>query len=331
MSLRERRRVLKSASLLPLLAVMRPANDFASDPSAEESPSASALTHALPEDQLFFKISLAEWSFNQDLFSGKMKNIDLPQRAVKEFNIHAVEYVNQFFMDKAKDKMYLKALKQRSNDLGVTNIRIMCDLEGDMGETNKKKRKQAVENHFKWVEAAQILGCKDIRVNVRGNDQPEAIAKAAVQSLSELTEFSRDYNVDVLVENHGGLSSNAAWIVNVIKEVNNPHCGLLPDWGNFCLEYATDKAGNKTCVKHYDRYKGVKEMMPYAKGISAKSFAFDDQGNETTIDFKKMVDITRDAGFTGYIGIEFEGNRPEIAPEEGVARTLALLKKWRKV
>lgn len=281
--------------------------------------------------ELFFKISLAEWSFNKELFAGKMKNMDFARRAKKEFSINAVEYVNQFFLDKAKDKVYLKELKQRSDDLGVTNIRLMCDLEGDMGETDEKKRKQVLENHYKWVEAANFLGCSDIRVNVRGNDAPEAVAQAAVQSLGELTEFGHDYHIDIVVENHGGLSSNGQWLVNVIKAVNNPHCGLLPDWGNFCLEYEIDQLGNKNCTKQYDHYKGVKEMMPFAKGISAKSFFFDAKGNETTIDYKKMLNITRESNFSGYIGIEFEGNRPDISPDEGISKTLALLEKWGKI
>lgn len=274
---------------------------------------------------LFFKISLAEWSFNRQLFEGKMTNMQFPARAKKEFGIDAVEYVNQFFMDKAKDKSYLKELKQRCDDLNIANIRIMCDEEGDMGEIEEKKRKQNVENHYKWVEAAQMLDCSDIRVNVRDEDNPQqTVSEAAVKSLSELTNFAKDYKIEVVVENHGGYSSDGKWITSVMKEVNDPHCGLLPDWGNFCLKYGEDDAGSRICLKQYDRYKGVKEMMPFAKGVSAKSFAFDAEGNESTIDYERMLKITRDAGFTGYIGIEFERGQEE----EGVRQTLALLEKW---
>lgn len=326
-----RRRFLRQMGLLPLMAALKPIAAFSSVAAKDDRTHlTSNLKNVLmnKDSKLFFKISLAEWSFNKELFAGKMTNMGFPVRAKKEFNIGAVEYVNQFFMDKAKDKNYLKELKQRCDDLGVINVRIMCDGEGDLGETEERKRKQAVENHHKWVEAAQMLDCSDIRVNVRGNDTPEAVRKAAVQSLGTLTDFAKDYEIDIVVENHGGYSSNGEWIAGVMKEVNDPNCGLLPDWGNFCLKYGENASGERICLQKYDRYKGVKEMMPFAKGVSAKSFFFDTEGNETTIDFKRMLDITRQAGFTGYVGIEFEGNRPGITPEEGVRKTMALLKKY---
>lgn len=326
-----RRRFLQQMSLLPVIAALSPSKAFSSvSILSDHTTSTSNLKEDIrnKDSKLFFEISLAEWSFNKELFAGKMKNMDFPFRAKKEFGIGAVEYVNQFFMDKATDKAYLKELKQRCDDLGVASVRIMCDEEGDLGETDEKKRNQAVENHYKWVEAAQMLGCSDIRVNVRGKDDPGAVRQAAVQSLGTLTDFAKKYGIDVVVENHGGYSSDGEWIAGVMKQVNDPHCGLLPDWGNFCLKYGQDSSGESICLQQYDRYKGVEEMMPFAKGVSAKSYAFDKEGNETTIDFKKMLDITRKAGFTGYVGIEFEGNRPGITPEEGVRKTLALLKKW---
>lgn len=319
MASNNRRRFIRQLSVLPLMAGLRPFRDVL--------PATGGHAGAAAGRKPFFRISLAEWSFNQELFAGKMTNMEFPERSIKEFGIDTVEYVNQFFMDKARDKKYLAELKKRCDDLGVRSLRIMCDGEGDMGETNEAKRKQAVENHYKWVEAAQFLGCSDIRVNARGNDTPEAVADAAVRSLSELTAFGTDHGVEVIVENHGGYSSDGRWIAAVMKRVNNPHCGLLPDWGNFCLREGKGPDGKETCLQEYDRYKGTEEMMPFAKGVSAKSYAFDAEGNETTIDFGRMLDITRRAGFKGYMGIEFEGGGPTITEEEGVRKTLALLKK----
>lgn len=326
--------------MLPLLAGMGPLFTALEGchPGAGSSQAAAAAadssTAALQDGPLFFRISLAEWSFNRELFGGKMTNLDFPLRSKKEFGIEAVEYVNQFFMDKARDRNYLKELKQRCDDNGVTSVRIMCDEEGNLGDNNEARRKKAVENHYKWVEAAQFLGCTDIRVNARGEGTPEEVAAAAVKSLRTLSDFAKDYNIGVIVENHGEYSSNGKWIAGVMKEVDHPNCGLLPDWGNFCLKEGkptanTPEAWAKVgCLEEYDRYQGVKEMMPYAKGVSAKSYAFNEAGEETTIDFKKMLQITRDAGFHGYVGIEFEGPQNGISEEEGIRRTYALLQKY---
>ncbi|RAJ83481.1 sugar phosphate isomerase/epimerase [Chitinophaga dinghuensis] len=278
---------------------------------------------------LFFKISLAEWSFHKALFAGKMNHLDFPLRAKNEFDIHAVEYVNQFFKDKAKDKTYLGEMKKRCDDNGVKSVLIMCDGEGEMGDADLKKRLQAVENHYKWVEAAQFLGCHAIRVNAAGAGNPEDVAKAAAESLAKLAAFGKDHNINVIVENHGGNSSNGKWLSGVMKTVNMPNCGTLPDFGNFCLERSkpesnTPEAWAKTkCLQDYDRYTGIQELMPFAKGVSAKSYDFNDKGDETTMDFARIMKIVKDAGYTGHVGIEYEGNN--LSEEDGVRKTKELL------
>jgi len=280
---------------------------------------------------LFFKISLAEWSFHRALFAGKMTNLDFPAKARNEFGIEAVEYVNQFFKDKAKDQAYLADLKQRCDDNGVQSVLIMCDGEGEMGDQDAKKRMQAVENHYKWVEAAAFLGCHAIRVNAAGEGKPEDVAKAVVESLSKLSEFARPHNISVIVENHGGISSNGEWLANVMKTVNMGNCGTLPDFGNFCLnrtkpESNTPEAWAKTkCLEEYDRYKGVQELMPFAKGVSAKTYDFDANGNCVETDYSRMLQIVKDAGYTGHIGIEYEGH--QLSEEEGIRKTKELLMK----
>jgi sugar phosphate isomerase/epimerase len=268
----------------------------------------------------FFKISLAEWSLHKMLFDKKLDNLDFPAKAKNDFGIDAVEYVNQFFKDKAKDNTYLTELKKRADDLAVTNVLIMIDGEGNLGDTNAKERLKAVENHYKWVEAAKFLGCHSIRVNAYGKGTSEEVSKAAIEGLGKLSEFAAKAQIGVIVENHGSYSSDGTWLANVMKTVGNPNCGTLPDFGNFCMERS--KEG---CAKEYDRYKGVSEMMPFAKGVSAKSNVFDADGNEKNMDYRKLLQIVKDAGYTGYVGIEYEGS--ELSEEEGIKATKKLLEK----
>jgi len=260
-----------------------------------------------------FKISLAEWSFHQALFDKKMDNLDFPVVAQRDYGIDCVEYVNQFFMDKAEDMAYLTELKKRCDDNGVKSGLIMCDSEGDLGDPDEAKRTQAVENHYKWVEAAKFLGCHSIRVNARSAGSYDEQMERAADGLGRLCEFGGKHDVNVIVENHGGLSSNGEWLVGVMKKVNLPNCGTLPDFGNFQLSPG----------EWYDKYQGVRELMPYAKGVSAKTYAFDANGNETQIDYLKMMKIVLGAGYHGYVGIEWEGASP--SEPEGVRLTKALL------
>ena len=274
-------------------------------------------------DELFFDFSLAEWSFHQPLFDGKITHMDFPSVAKEKFDIQAVEYVNQFFKDKAKDTSYLDELNKRCNDLGVDQLLIMVDGEGDLAVNDNKARNEAITNHYKWIEAANYLGCHSIRVNLFGDGTKDEIKTAAVDSLGKLAEYATDYDVNVIVENHGGWSSDADWLVGVMKQVDMDNCGTLPDFGNFCIEREGGARWEAQCIEEYDRYDGVQKMMPYAKGVSAKSYAFNEQGQETTIDYKKMLQIVKDAGFNGHIGIEYEGQ--ELSPEEGVRATKKLL------
>ncbi|MGN7819423.1 sugar phosphate isomerase/epimerase [Chitinophaga varians] len=314
-----------------LPSVLAACNEGKSTKGTKDStaqPGAGAGTETAKE--LFFKISLAEWSFHKALFAGKMNHLDFAARAKNEFGITGVEYVNQFFKDKAKDQAYLADMKKRADDNGVRSVLIMCDGEGEMGDLDAKKRMQAVENHYKWVEAAQFLGCHAIRVNAAGEGKAEDVAKAAIESLTKLSGFGKEHGINVIVENHGGFSSDGKWLSNIMKTVNMPNCGTLPDLGNFCIkrskpENNTPEAWAKTtCLEEYDRYEGVKELMPFAKGVSAKTYDFDDAGNETTIDYKRMLQIVKDAGYKdGFIGIEYEGNR--LSEEEGVRKSKELL------
>lgn len=266
-----------------------------------------------------FKISLAEWSFNKALFGKKMTNLDFPKKA-RELGIEGVEYVNQFFMDKAKDEAYLTELKNICSGEGVANVLIMCDAEGLVGHPDKAERRKTAENHKKWVDAAVFLGCHSIRVNAGSQGSFEEQQKLAADGLHKICEYADTKNINVLVENHGGLSSNGEWLSGVMKLTGHKRVGTLPDFGNFVLDYSTGEA--------YDRYKGVAELMTFAKGVSAKSNDFDSDGNETNTDFYKMIQIVMDAGYHGFIGIEYEGSN--LSEPDGIIATKKLLEKVRE-
>jgi sugar phosphate isomerase/epimerase len=274
---------------------------------------------------MFFKISLAQWSLHKALFDNKMDNLDFAAKAKNDFGIDAIEYVNAFFKDKAKDKDYLGQMKQRADDNGVKSLLIMIDREGNLGAPDDKERKTSVENHYKWVEAAQYLGCHSIRVNAFGEGTREEVAKAAIDGLGSLATFAKDYNINVIVENHGSYSSDGNWMMDVMKQINMDNCGMLPDFGNFCVERSSGKQWDGECVTEFDRYEGVELFMPKAFAVSAKSHDFNEEGDEIHTDYSKMMKIVKDGGYTGYVGIEYEGSK--LSEEEGIKATKALLEK----
>ena len=270
------------------------------------------------DNKMLFKISLAEWSLNRTLFSGKLDHLDFCRVAKKDFGINAVEYVNQFFFDKAEDRSYLKEMKDRAEDLGVINLLIMCDKEGDLGDPDQNQRTEAIENHYKWAEAAKFLGCHSIRVNAKSEGSYDEQIHLVAEGLRKLTEYGDSIGINTIVENHGGLSSNGKWLASVIEKVDHPRCGTLPDFGNFKLE------GDDW----YDRYLGVKELMPYAKAVSAKSNDFNSDGEETNTDYYKMMNIVLSEGYSGYVGIEYEGR--SLDEMSGIRATKKLLEKVRR-
>ncbi len=274
----------------------------------------AGLLEAATKENPLFEISLAQWSLHRALRGGKMKNLDFAKEAKNTYGINAVEYVNQFFKDKAEDEKYLAEMNKAAADNGVTNVLIMIDGEGSMGAASDKVRRKTVDKHKKWVTAARTLGCHAIRVNAHGEGGSDA-EKAAncVKGLSALSTFAKEHDISVIVENHGGLSSNGAWMSGVLKEVGMDNCGSLPDFGNF---------------HNYDRYKGIKELMPFAKGVSAKSHDFDADGNETQTDYLKAMKIVLNAGYHGHVGVEYEGGK--LSEPEGIKDTKALLEKVRR-
>jgi len=257
-----------------------------------------------------FKISLAEWSFHRAIGKGAMTNLDFPRIAKTKYNLDAVEYVSTFFKGKSEDTQYLTSLKDSCSKYGVRSLLIMVDGEGNLADTSASVRQKAVENHYKWVKAAQFLGCHSIRVNAAGRGTMGQVQFAAIDALTKLSDYAVKYNINVIVENHGGNSSIGKWRAEIMKTVNRPNCGTLPDLGNFY---------------EYDRYQGVKDIIPFAKGVSGKTYDFDTEGNETKIDYAKMMKIISDSNFSGYVDVEYEGNI--LSEDEGVKATIALLNK----
>ena len=266
-----------------------------------------------------FDISLAQWSLNRQFFGGKIDALDFAKVSREEFDIDAIEYVNQFFKTKAKDEAYLADLKKRAADHGVKSLLIMVDGEGQLGHADSAERAKTVANHHKWVDAAKYLDCHSIRVNAgtTGSGSFEEKQKLAADGLRQLSEYGAQQGLNVIVENHGGLSSDGSWLAGVMKLVNLQNCGTLPDFGNF----------NVGGGKMYDRYKGVRELMPYAKAVSAKSHEFDEKGNEVKTDYLRMMKIVLDHGYNGYVGVEYEGSK--VDAYQGIKLTKALLERVR--
>jgi sugar phosphate isomerase/epimerase len=269
------------------------------------SPSAGAQKAPRP-----FRISLAQWSLHRTIRSGKLDHLDFARVTRQEYGLEAIEYVNSFFKDRAKDATYLAEMNMRAKDHGVYQHLIMCDGEGRLGDPDAARRREAVENHRKWLEAARTLGCVSIRVNAASDGTFDEQQKLAADGLRQLCELAAPLGINVIVENHGGLSSNGQWLAGVMKMVDHPRCGTLPDFGNFY---------------DYDRYQGVADLMPFAKAVSAKSHEFDSEGNESAKDYRRLMKIVTDAGYHSWVGIEYEGK--SLSEHEGILATSRLLER----
>lgn len=283
----------------------------------------------LPETMPFFKLSLAQWSLHKAILETKtLPALNFAKKA-RELGFEAIEYVNELYKPEINSMGVSKLvteLGKRSRDNGVKNVLIMVDGEGELAALSKTERDNAIAGHSKWVDAAAELGCHSIRVNLFGTGAEQDFntwKKTSADGLGRLAEYAQKSKVNVIVENHGGLSSDAGKLTDVIKSIGLKNCGTLPDFGNFCVKRQGGERWGAPCIDEYDKYKGVLELMPFAHGVSAKTYDFDAKGNETTIDYKRMLKIVKDAGYTGHIGIEYEGNR--LGEEEGIKATKALL------
>ncbi|QXP51285.1 sugar phosphate isomerase/epimerase [Cellulophaga sp. HaHa_2_95] len=283
----------------------------------------------------FFKLSIAQWSMHKMVFDDKVSPYTFAEKA-KALGFSGLEYVSGLYYEELEKEnfseeamaAFVEKCNTESKKHGMTNLLIMIDGQGNLATENAEERKAAVENHYKWVDAAAAMGCHSIRVNLAGGTTKEKWLESAVDGLTQLATYAKGKNINVLVENHGGYSSNASDLAAVMSTVAMPNCGTLPDFGNFCMKRKDGSIYNGECAEEYDMYKGVKELMPYAKGVSAKSYNFDAEGNETKIDFYKMMKIVKEAGYEGFVGVEYEGD--VLTEEEGIIATRDLLLKVAK-
>lgn len=266
------------------------------------------------EPDPWFKISLAQWSLHRAFQNGVANPVNFPRLAKQLFGIEGVEYVNQFYVDRYSAAL-TRNLRSQADGEGVQSLLIMVDGEGDIGANTDAARKQTVTRHLRWAEMAKELGCHSIRVNAQSQGSYDEQMKKTADGLRQLAEYCGELELDVLVENHGDLSSNGQWLAGVMQLADHPRVGTLPDFGNFVIDRDSGEI--------YNRYRGVQELMPWARAVSAKSYDFDDRGEAVETDFRRMMEIVRKAGYRGWVGIEYEGNR--LSEIEGIGKTLALL------
>tara|TARA_B100001079_G_C16344141_1_gene485012 strand:- start:259 stop:1215 length:957 start_codon:yes stop_codon:yes gene_type:complete len=282
--------------------------------------------------ELFFKLSLAQWSLHKNIKYGDMDPYEFAQVA-KSFNFSGIEYVTALYDNvmKVRDGDMSKAItfwarknKKLAEINDIKNVLIMIDEIEGLAEENKSRRLKAVENHKMWIDAAEIMGCESVRLNLYGSSNAEKWKDLSVKSLSELGSYAKNSGVNVIVENHGRISSDIPKLMDVIYGVDMDNVGTLPDFGNFCMaDEGYGSVFDGSCETVYDFYKGVEEMMPKAFAVSAKSNDFDENGDEKTIDYMRMMKIVKSFGYTGYVGVEYEGNR--LSEEEGIKATRDLL------
>jgi sugar phosphate isomerase/epimerase len=267
---------------------------------------------AMPPRSAKFDISMAAWSVHRMVQAGRLKQIDMPELCRKQLDLGGLELVNSFFP--SPQYGYLLDLKKRAADHGVKILLIMCDGEGDLGHADKPARMLAARNHRKWVDVAAVLGCHSIRCNSGGSPGDADAIERCAESFAALVEYAGPDGINIIVENHGGLSADPDAMIEVIRKVNDPRFGTLPDFGNF--------------PPRVDRYEAVRKWMPYARAVSAKCYEFDEAGNEKRTDYMKMMRIVAEAGYAGFVGIEYEG--PDDDEIAGILKCKRLLERCRE-
>lgn len=322
-----RKIIMRASTVLALILLLAV---FASCKETKKNETIATEEEVMSSSEPFFEISLAQWSMHKMIREGNVDPYSFAKMA-KDWGFTGLEYVSQLYNPELEDANYseeaMAAFVSKSNEeaqkYGLKNLLIMIDGQGNLAVSDEKERNEAVERHYKWVDAAAAMGCHAIRVNLAGSDNPEEWKANSIDGLTKLSTYAKEKNINIIVENHGGLSSNAAMVAEVMQMVNMPNCGTLPDFGNFCIKRKDPKDYRAGCADMYDIYKGVEELMPHAKAVSAKSHNFDEEGNETEIDYVKMLQLVKDAGYSGHIGVEYEGS--ELGEEEGILATKELL------
>jgi len=282
-------------------------------------------TKPIKKSALDHKLVLAQWSFNKELFANEMNTFDFIREA-SEMGFAGVEFVNQFFIDKIEDTTYFDSLSIISKQVGIKNTLLMIDRAGNLGASNKEEREAAVLEHKKWMLAAAHLGCPNIRVNAHGDGSSDEVFEACKTSIAQLLIWGKQRKVGVLIENHGGYSSDGDWLLKLVDELKPHGVSSLADFDNWCIERENGELWGAPCIKEYDRYLGVKQLLPSAKSVSVKAFDFDDNGLPIKTDFVKMFKLIQESGYDGYLAVEFEGHN--IDAKKGILKTKALAEKF---
>ncbi len=290
-----------------------------SDKSKPYSEQPSITLHEYP------KYSLAQWTFHKQLFSGEMNTIDFIDTAA-HLGFEGIEYVNQFFKNQAHDQDLIDAINASTARHGIRSLLIMVDGEGDLGNPNLSDRKQAIANHKKWVDMAYKLGCHSIRVNAYGTGDRDSVWQQCKTSIIDLADYASSKKINILIENHGGYSSDATWLKSLIIATQRDNVGSLPDLDNWCTRRDNGKLWGGNCIDRYDAYAGMMELLPHAHAISIKSKAFLPDGEEKTIDYPRIIPKIKASGYSGYLGVEYEGT--DLSPVDGAVMTRALVEKY---
>lgn len=213
-------------------------------------------------------------------------------------------------------------MKDRCDAAGIENSLILCGALGDAADADTQKRQKAVVNYKAWIEAASHLGCRSVRVvcaDVVSVSNEEKLSYA-IEGVSQLVEHAANLNINLLIENHNGYSSDPDWLVSLIQAIDHPNCGILADFTEW-------RMNRDPLVLYPDPYKGIEILAPHTMSVGAKSIDFDEDGNETKVDYHRMMKIILAAGFWGFVAVEYFGER--LSRKEGIGKTKALLERVR--
>jgi len=270
-----------------------------------------------------FKVSIAPWSLTRKPYGENDPDgihfLDYPLVA-RELGFEAIEHDNLHYPGDLPNDKHLAKMKQRTEEAGVTNTLILCGALGDIADSRKSRRKKANFNYERWIEAAQFLGCHQVRVVCSDHidiDWDEKM-KLTVEAVSKLADFAQGHSIELLIENHNGYTSNPNWLVEMIQKVNRPNCGILGDFTEWRIEQNPD-------VLYPDPYKGYEILAPYVKSVGAKSTTFDVLGNELVTDYPRMFEILNKVGYQGYIAVEYFGN--DLPRRKGTTMTKELVER----
>lgn len=255
-----------------------------------------------------FAVSLSQRSLRGEFAASRLDPLDFPKVA-RSLGIAAVEYEGQFYRKKVANRKYLAELSRRAAGEGVTSVLLLVDEDGALGSREEKARRRVVDRHEKWLEAAALLGCKAVRVVARTEGTEDDAVAWLSDGLRRLCVLAQPLGIDVLVENQDGFSANGSWLVELLNAVSHPRCGSRASFGSATL-------GN-------ERLRQLRELMPSARSVCAKSYDFDDRGEELSINYAQMLKIVMDAGYRGHVAIEYEGTR--LSEQAGLARAKQLL------